>query len=52
MKPCNTVVKYPLPCAFYRSFKMFKISPSEFATVDLGKRVQVRKNILQRYLKV
>ena len=35
MWPCDTVAKCPLPCTFYQSFKMFKISASEFGTVSM-----------------
>ena len=34
-RPSNTVVKCPLPGDYYESFKMFKISPSEFDTVSM-----------------
>ena len=32
MRLCDTVLKSPLPCASYRSLKMYKISASEFGT--------------------
>ena len=32
MQPCDIVAKCPLPCMFYKSFKMFKISACEFGT--------------------
>ena len=42
--PClqtyESVVNRPLPCASYRSFKMFKISASDFGTVGMHTRKQ------------
>ena len=40
MRPYDTVVKCPLPCGFYGSFKMFKISTSEFGTVGMHRQMQ------------
>ena len=40
MQPCDTVAKRPLPCTSYGSFKMFKISASEFRTVGMCRRMR------------
>ena len=40
MRPYDTVVKRPLPCASYGRFKMFKISTSEFGTVSMRRRIR------------
>ena len=39
MRPCDTVAKLPLPCAFYKSFKMCKMSVSEFGSVGMRRRM-------------
>ena len=33
------MAKCPLPCAFYGSFKIFKISASEFGTMGMCRRM-------------
>ena len=40
MRSCDTVAKCSLPCAFYGSYKMFKILASEFGTVSMCRRMQ------------
>ena len=42
MPPCGTVVRRPLPHLSDGSFKMFKISLSDFGTVGMCRRVQAR----------
>ena len=41
MRPCDTVVKSPLPCAYYGSFKMFKISASVHLTLSMHRGMRV-----------
>ena len=40
MRPCNTVAKCILPCVSYGSFKMFKISATEFHTMGICRRMR------------
>ena len=35
MQLCNMVAIHPLPCAAYGSFKIFKISATEFGTMSI-----------------
>ena len=37
-RPCESVANRPLPCESYGSFKLFKISASEFSTVGMCMR--------------
>ena len=39
MQPCDTVGKHSLPCASYGSFKMIKMSASEFGTLTIRRRM-------------
>ena len=38
VRPCESEAKCPLPCESYGSFKLFKISASDFDTVSLCRR--------------
>ena len=40
MPTCDKLEKHPLPCVSYGSFKMIKISTSEFCTVGMRRRVR------------
>ena len=40
MPPCDTVAKHQLPCMFYGSFKMFKVSTSELGTMAMNRRMR------------
>ena len=40
MRCLDTLVKCPLPCPSFGSFKMFKISVSEFCTVSMHRRIR------------
>ena len=44
MQPCDTLVKHLLPWVFNGSFKIFKISTSEFGTVGVHRQMQVRRD--------
>ena len=35
MRPCESEANGPLPCMYCRSFRLFKISSSDFSTVDM-----------------
>ena len=37
MRPCDTVANCSLPCVSYGSFKLFKMSASDFGTVGMGR---------------
>ena len=39
MRPCEIVAKCPLPFAYYKSFKLFQISTSQFCTVGIHRRL-------------
>ena len=37
-RPCESVANRPLPCKFYGSFRLFKISASDFCTTDMRRQ--------------